>query len=127
MVGGLFLSLALLFDGQVLPIFSLIPYSMLSVMVVFTGIQHALLVRDLKGKTEVSVSLAVAIVGLATSNLAIGLGSGLGLYFLAAAFTRRRVARPSLFGRVEGKMIAALPQRLISKGRTLKMKVGGYE
>jgi len=127
MVGVLFLALALFSDGHVLPVFSLIPYAVLSVLVVFAGIQHALLVRDLKGKREVSVSLAVAIAGFAASSLAIGLGAGLGLSFLLAAFSRGRVARFSLFRRVASKMIAAWPQRPMSKGRMLKMKVEGSE
>ena len=44
--------------------------------------QHSLLVRDLKSKQAISVAAAVALVGLATGNLAFGFGAGIRLYLL---------------------------------------------
>jgi len=87
MIGALLLALALFLDGNVLPILSLIPYPVLGVLVVFVGVQHSLLVRDLRGKTEILVAIAVAIPGLATANLAIGFASGICLYLIITALS----------------------------------------
>lgn len=92
LLGATFLALALLLDGNVLPILSLVPYPALGVLVVFVGVQHSLLVRDLRGKEEISIATVLAVVGLITSNLAIGFASGLGLLALRGLLRGRRVA-----------------------------------
>ncbi len=91
MIGIPFLALAIFLDGNVLPILSLIPYSVLGVLVLFVGVQHSLLARDLRGKEEISVAFVVGIVGMATTNLAIGMASGLGLYLILATLSRSMV------------------------------------
>lgn len=90
MIGALFLALALFLDGNVLPILSLIPYAVLGVLLIYVGVQHALLARDLKGKDEILVALAVGIVGAATSSLFFGFASGLGLHLALKARRRSR-------------------------------------
>lgn len=90
-VGIPFLALALFVDGNVLPIISLIPYSALGVLVIFTGVKHALLAKDLKNGGEILVAFVVGIIGMATANLSLGLLSGLGLYL--ALKILRRIAR----------------------------------
>ncbi len=89
LLGIPFLAMAVLLDGNVVPIFALVPNAVLGVLVIFVGTQHSLLVRDLKDIKEIIVALAVAIPGVLTANLAIGLASGIGLY-LALALVRRR-------------------------------------
>jgi len=88
LIGIPLLLIAVFLDGNIVPIFALIPYAVLGVLVIFVGIQHSLLIRDLKSKKEILVVLAVAIPGLLTTNLAIGLASGIFLYFV---FTNRLV------------------------------------
>ncbi len=44
MIGALLVALALFLDGNVLPVFALIPYSVLGVLVLFVGVEHWLLV-----------------------------------------------------------------------------------
>jgi SulP family sulfate permease len=80
MVGIPFLILALFVDGNILPIISLIPYSALGVLVIFVGVRHALLAKDLKNRGEILVAFVVGIIGMTTANLSLGLLSGLGLY-----------------------------------------------
>ncbi len=89
LIGVPFLAMALFLDGNVLPILSLIPYPVLGVLVLFVGVQHSLLARDLRHKKEILVALAVAIPGLLTASLAIGLASGICLQLILAYLPRR--------------------------------------
>ena len=82
LIGVPLLAMALFLDGNVLPILSLIPYPVLGLLVVFVGLQHSLLVRDLKCKEEIMVALAVAIPGVITNKLTIGLASGICLHLI---------------------------------------------
>ncbi len=94
LIGVPFLAIALILDGNVIPIFALVPYAVLGVLVVFVGVQHSLLVRDLRGKKEILVALAVAIPGLLTANLAIGLASGICLHLIFITLSRSRPIWP---------------------------------
>jgi SulP family sulfate permease len=107
MIGSVFLALALFADGNILPLLSLIPYPVLGVMVAFVGLQHALFVRDLRGGFHIAVAILIAVVGLVTSNLAIGFGLGIVLlqgqgltkflqHRVASAHWRQRKWRGSL-------------------------------
>jgi SulP family sulfate permease len=88
MVGIPFLLLALFVDGNILPIISLIPYSALGVLVIFVGVKHALLAKDLKNRGEILVAFMVGIIGMITANLSLGLLSGLSLYLVLKIMDR---------------------------------------
>lgn len=75
MIGSIFLALFL--DGDALPLFSLIPYPALGVMVAFVGVQHALLARDVRGWLNIAVVILIALVALTTRNLALGFALGI--------------------------------------------------
>ena len=75
-IGSLFVVLALFLDGNPLPLLSLLPYPVLGVMVAFIGLQHALLIRDLRGWLNIAVVLLITLVTLVTGNLAIGFALG---------------------------------------------------
>jgi len=77
LIGGGLIALAILVDGNVVPLLALIPYPVLGALLVFTGVQHGLLARDVRGWQEVASAGAVATVGFATGNLALGFGVGL--------------------------------------------------
>ena len=114
MIGALFLALALFLNGNILPVLSLIPYSVLGVLVIFVGVSHCLLIRDLRSKDEILVTLAVAIPGLVTTNLAIGLASGLILSLMFWTFQRKSHRLPLLvFNRAND--LLSRPQRVISR------------
>lgn len=104
MVGIPFLALALFVDGNILPIISLIPYSALGVLVIFVGVQHALLAKDLKNRGEILVAFAVGIIGMITANLSLGLLAGLSLYL--AMKTLDRIVRHH---RTRGNKVARAP------------------
>ncbi len=77
LLGSACLALALFVDGNVLPILSLIPYPVLGVLLAFVGVQHGMLARDVRSWKEWAIVVAVAAVGYATQNLALGFGLGI--------------------------------------------------
>lgn len=80
MIGGLLLLLGLVFGSAALPFLSLIPLSVLGILLAIVGIYHTLLIRDLKTKKQLSVMATVAITTLVSGNLAFGFGAGILLY-----------------------------------------------
>ncbi len=100
MIGGMLIALAIFVDGNVLPILAMIPYAVLGVLVVFVGVQHGLLVRDLSSRPEIAVAVLVAVVALATANMAVGFGSGMVLFggFRLLWKTRGRSPAPPTSG-----------------------------
>jgi len=91
LIGGGLIALAIFVDGNVVPLLALIPYPVLGALLVFTGVQHGLLARDVRGWQEVPSAGAVAALGFATGNLALGFGLGLlleGVFCLAARLPR---------------------------------------
>jgi len=97
LIGVPLLAMALFLDGNIVPILSLVPYAVLGVLVIFVGVQHSLLIRDLRGKREILVALAVAIPGLVTANLAIGLASGICLHLILKSLSRSHAIRSRLW------------------------------
>lgn len=80
MMAVLCLTIALFVNGNVLPVLSLIPYSVLGVLLLFVGVQHALLARDLR-RGQIAIALSIAGTTLATGNLAIGFALGILLHW----------------------------------------------
>ncbi len=76
-IGALCLFLALFVDGNALPILALIPFPVLGTLLIFVGLQHGWLVKDLKGGEEWFVALLTAGLGFYLHNLAIGFGTGI--------------------------------------------------
>jgi SulP family sulfate permease len=111
LIGIPFLAMAIFLDGNILPLLSLVPYAVLGVLVIFVGVQHSLLVKDLKGKSEILVALAVAVSGLITANLAIGLASGVCLHWLLIFISRSRPVWPHLasMARQKARLTQDLP------------------
>jgi SulP family sulfate permease len=86
MLGILFLSMGIFGGSTILPLFKLIPFQALGVLLAYVGIQHALLARDLRGWQAWITAASVAITAYLTSNLAIGFGVGVGIYFTFRGF-----------------------------------------
>jgi SulP family sulfate permease len=91
MIGGLLLALGLFLGGAALPFLSLIPLSVLGVLLGIVGIYHAFMVSDLKAKSQLAVAGTVAVVTLALGNLAFGFGAGLLLHHLSMSLKSQRV------------------------------------
>lgn len=82
MIGGLLLTLGIFFGYAALPFLSLIPLSVLGVLLAIVGIYHAFLIRDLTARKQLAVAGAVAVVAIVTGNLALGFGAGILLHHL---------------------------------------------
>ena len=85
MIGALFVILALVLGELGLTILTLIPNSVLGVLLVFAGLELCPLVRSLKSNEEFFVALLIAGIALAVPNMAWAFGIGI----LADLFIRR--------------------------------------
>jgi SulP family sulfate permease len=94
MIGAIFLAAAIFVDGNALPIFSLIPYATLGLLVAVVGFRHALLARDVEGLLHKTVVAVIAILALTTNSLAIGFAVGLTLLYgkSLVVFVKQRFA-----------------------------------
>jgi sulfate permease, SulP family len=70
LLGGTFIVLGVVFSGQVLALFGLLPVWALAGFLAYAGLRHALLVLDLRGR-ELAVAVLGATAGILTGNLAI--------------------------------------------------------
>jgi sulfate permease, SulP family len=75
-LGTAFVLLGLVFAGQVLALFGLLPVWALAGFLAYAGVRHALLVADLRGG-RLAVAVAAGVAGVVTGNLAITTGSAL--------------------------------------------------
>jgi SulP family sulfate permease len=69
-IGGIFLSLALIFGENIVTVLKLLPFSLLGVLLVFAGLQLALMIQDLRERKDLFVALLMLGIALAT-NLGI--------------------------------------------------------
>jgi SulP family sulfate permease len=82
MVGGLILLVGLFLGSGTVTFLSFIPLPVLGVLLVIVGIYHALLIRDLVTKKQLTVVGMVAIVTLTMGSLAYGFAVGILLHHL---------------------------------------------
>ncbi len=75
-IGAIFLVIALFFGDQLLPVISLLPMSVLGVLLVFAGTQLALTILDMQTRKDLFVVILIAGIALA-SNLATGFLTGI--------------------------------------------------
>ncbi|MEE8471894.1 MAG: putative sulfate/molybdate transporter [Dehalococcoidia bacterium] len=80
-IGSLLLVLALLLGRSVTVVLALIPFPILGVLLVFTGIQHSLLARDMRAWRARLLVVLIAVLALA-ANLAIGFAVGIIVYHI---------------------------------------------
>jgi SulP family sulfate permease len=70
LLGGAFIILGVVFSGQVLVLFGLLPVWALAGFLAYAGLRHALLVLDLRGR-ELAVAVLGASAGILTGNLTV--------------------------------------------------------
>lgn len=95
MIGGLILAFGILFGYAALPFPSLIPLSVLGVLLAIVGIYHTFLIRDLMARSQLAVAVTVAVVTIALSNLAFGFGAGILLHHLLKLAQPKVATTPS--------------------------------
>lgn len=97
MIGAILLAVGLFGGAALVPLVKLIPYAVLGVLLVYVGVQHLFLARDVRGIANWAVVAAIAATAVLTQNLAIGFAVGI-LVRQAAAFLaspRRTATAPS--------------------------------
>ena len=93
MIGGLILMVGLFLGSAAVPFLSVIPLSVLGVLLAIVGIYHAFLIRDLKAKKQLAVAGTVAVVTVAMGSLAFGFGAGILLYHILQLGTSKARSR----------------------------------
>jgi SulP family sulfate permease len=66
-IGGIFLLLALIFGENIVTVLKLLPFSLLGVLLVFAGLQLALMIQDLRERKDLFVALLMLGIALATN------------------------------------------------------------
>jgi len=82
MIGTVFLLIGLAFGKIGISLFSCIPNAILGTLLLFAGLELALLIRDVTDKNELFIALFIAGVGFATTNMGIAFFLGILLMYL---------------------------------------------
>ena len=77
MIGAVFVILALLFGQMAIGLLGAMPQAILGVLLLYAGLELALLVRDVTEKRDLFVAFLIAGIGLATVNMALAFGCGM--------------------------------------------------
>jgi SulP family sulfate permease len=77
MIGAVLVIVAVAFGVVGVTLLSSIPYAVLGVLLLFAGIELALLVKDVDQRRDLFVVLLIAGIGLATTNMGIAFGAGI--------------------------------------------------
>lgn len=77
MIGALFTLLALAFGRIGIQVLSSIPNAILGVLLVFAGLELALLIRDIDDKRDLFLAFLIAGVGFGTTNMGIAFFAGI--------------------------------------------------
>lgn len=77
MIGFVFIVIALLFGRTGVPLLASIPNAVLGVLLLFAGLELALLVRDVRERGDLFIAFLIAGIGLATTNMSIAFASGI--------------------------------------------------
>ena len=77
MIGFVFIVIALLFGRTGVPLLASIPNAVLGVLLLFAGLELALLVRDVREREDLFIAFLIAGIGLATTNMSIAFVSGI--------------------------------------------------
>ncbi len=82
MIGLIFVVLALLFGKASVSLLTSIPASVLGVLLLFAGLELALLVKDLKNINDYFISLLIAGIAVATTNMSYAFIAGISVKYI---------------------------------------------
>lgn len=82
MIGTIFLIIALAFGKIGISLLCSIPYAILGVLLLFAGIELALLIRDVTDKNELFIAILIAGIGFASTNMGIAFFLGILVMYL---------------------------------------------
>jgi SulP family sulfate permease len=77
MIGLIFLVIALVFGRIGITLLSSIPFAIFGTLLLYAGIELALLIKDVKEKRDLFIVLIVAGIGFATTNMGIAIVIGI--------------------------------------------------
>ena len=82
MIGLIFLIIAIVLGSAGVTLLSSIPNAVLGILLLFAGLELAVLIRDIQKKNDLFISLLIAGIGFATTNMAIAFIIGISAMFL---------------------------------------------
>jgi SulP family sulfate permease len=82
MIGTIFLVIAFVFGKIGISLLSSIPYAILGTLLLFAGIELALLIRDVTEKNDLFIAILIAGIGFATTNMGIAFILGIIVLYL---------------------------------------------
>jgi SulP family sulfate permease len=77
MIGAIFVVIAVVFGKMAISLLGLIPNSILGVLLLFAGLELAMLIKDVTEKKDFFVAFFIAGIALATSNMGIAFIAGM--------------------------------------------------
>ena len=77
MIGSVFLIIGLFFGKAGLTLLTSIPNSILGVLLIFAGIELAMMIKDISGRNNFFVTILIAGIGFATTNMGIAFITGI--------------------------------------------------
>lgn len=77
MIGAIFIAIAMLFGKVAVSVLSLIPVSILGVLLFFAGLELAMLIKDVEKREDIFITFAIAGIGLATMNMGYAFIAGM--------------------------------------------------
>jgi SulP family sulfate permease len=97
---GLYVGLAAFAASSLTPLF--IPGAVLAGLLLYVGVEHCLLLTGLTRADDIACALLIAVVALATGNLAVGFLAGWAVYFVLrrTALGRLRLRWPAVTQRL---------------------------
>jgi len=82
LIGLIFVFMALAFGAIGVALLMLIPNGVLGVLLLFAGLELAVLIRDVESKSDLFVTLIVAGIGFSTTNMGIAFVVGILVFYL---------------------------------------------
>lgn len=82
MIGAVFVTVAVMFGKIAISLFGLIPNSVLGVLLLFAGLELAMLIKDVTEKKDLFVAFLIAGIALATTNMGIAFIAGMVVLYI---------------------------------------------
>ena len=95
LLGGAFLTLGLLFAGQIPALLGVLPVWVLGGFLAYAGVRHAMLALDQRG-ADLAIAIVAGILGAWLGNLAITAASALLVVHLRRRLSRSRPSADTL-------------------------------
>ncbi len=82
MIGIVFLIIAIFFGKIGIALLTAVPNAVLGILLIFAGLELSILIRDVKTRNDLFITLLTAGIGFSTTNMGIAVGVGIVVYYL---------------------------------------------